>query len=141
MDAQSGKDPDSDEVPKSFHGKQLSMRRRVLAATGGAAAVVVLAVVAGVALHRVNLGVSSAPAARASGAQRQSAAAAGGANVPVVSDSPAGTSLAASCTGAPLKSQLAAAVRGGASVIVATGMVTGKSATGDPATAGAPARY
>jgi hypothetical protein len=141
MDAPSGNDPDSDAVPKSFHGKRPRPRRRILAAAGGAAAVVVLAVVAGVALHRVNSGASSAPAAGASGTQRQSAAAAGGANVPVASNSAAGTSLAESCTGAPLKSQLAAAVRGGASVIVATGMVTGKSATGGPATAGAPARY
>jgi hypothetical protein len=44
--------------------------------------------------------------------------------------------LAESRAGAPLKSQLAAAVRGGASVIVAMGTVTRKSAT-----AGAPARY
>jgi hypothetical protein len=40
-----------------------------------------------------------------------------------------------------LKSQLAASVRGGASVIVAVGTLTGKSVNGDPATAGAPAFY
>jgi hypothetical protein len=53
----------------------------------------------------------------------------------------AGPGPAADCTGAPLKSQLAAAVRDGASVIVAAGTLTGKSVTGDPAAAGAPAFY
>jgi hypothetical protein len=53
----------------------------------------------------------------------------------------AGSSLAGSCTGAPLKSALAAAVKGGASLIVATGTLTGSTATGDPATDGAPAFY
>ena len=103
-------------------------RHRILAATGGTTAVV-LAVVAGVTLHGANLGaspaLSSASAANAAG-ERQGAA---------------GSSLAESCTGAPLKSQLAASVQGGASVIVATGRLTGKSAIGDPATAGAPAFY
>jgi len=59
--------------------------------------------------------------------------------------------LAGSCTGAPLAAQLAAAVRGGASLIVAAGTLTGtsvagkpvagKPATGDQATAGATAFY
>jgi hypothetical protein len=117
-------------------------RHRILAATGGATAVV-LAVVAGVTLHGANLGASpassSAPAANAAG-ERQGAAG-GGSSVPAASNPAAGSSLAESCTGAPLKSQLAASVQGGASVIVATGRLTGKSAIGDPATAGAPAFY
>ncbi len=44
---------------------------------------------------------------------------------------------AADCAGAPLKSQLAAAVRDGASVIVAAGTLTGRSVAGDPAAAAA----
>jgi len=48
---------------------------------------------------------------------------------------------AADCAGAPLQSQLAAAVRDGASVIVAAGSLTGKSVAGDPAAAGAGAFY
>jgi hypothetical protein len=51
------------------------------------------------------------------------------------------SNLAESCTGATLKSQLAESVQGGASVIVATGALTGKSATGDPAATGAAAFY
>ena len=100
-------------------------RHRILAATGGAVAVV-LAAVAVVTLRGANPGASpasppssSAPAAKAA----------------------TGASLAESCTGALLSSQLAASVRGGASVIVATGSLTGKAATGDPAAAGAAAFY
>ena len=119
-------------------------RHRILAATGGAAAIV-LAVVAVVALHGGNPGASpassSASAASASGEQRQGAAATGGSTVPAGGNPAAGLSLADSCTGAPLKSQLAASVHGGASVVVATGRLTGKSAIGDPATAGVPAFY
>jgi hypothetical protein len=59
----------------------------------------------------------------------------------VTGDHAAASGLAGNCTGAPLKSRLAAAVQGGASVIVATGTLTGKLVTGDPATAGAPAFY
>jgi hypothetical protein len=120
-------------------------RHRKLAATGGAAAVVVLAAVTVVALHGANLGAppapSSAPAASAAGEQHQGAAAAGGSSVPAADNTAGGSSLADSCTGAPLKSQLAASVQGGASVIVAAGRLTGKSAAGDPAAAGAPAFY
>jgi hypothetical protein len=59
----------------------------------------------------------------------------------VASGPVAGPGPAADCTGAPLQSQLAAAVRDGASVLVAAATLTGKSVTGDPATAGAPAFY
>jgi hypothetical protein len=70
-----------------------------------------------------------------------SAASPGGAARTAASGPAAGPGPAADCTGAPLKSQLAAAVRDGASVIVAAGTLTGTSVTGDPATAGAPAFY
>jgi hypothetical protein len=92
-------------------------RHWILAATGAAVAVV-LAVVAVVTLHGANSGASPASS---------SASAA---------NATAGPNLAESCTGAPLKSQLAAAVQGGASVIVAAGRLTVK-----PATAGAAAFY
>lgn len=94
-------------------------RHRILAATGGAAALAVAVVVALVALRGAN-----------SNATR-----------PATSASAAGSSMADSCTGAPLKSQLAESVQGGASVIVAAGQLAGKSATGDPGTAGPPAFY
>ena len=64
-----------------------------------------------------------------------------------MASTPSGPSdLAGNCTGAPLKSQLTAAVRGGASLIVAVAATTGKSVTGKPVTgnqaaAGAPALY
>jgi hypothetical protein len=108
-----------------------------LAVTGAATAVVLAAVAGCTAVHGTEPGATSA--ANAAGGQRQSAAAVGSANVPAASNP--GPSLADSCTGAPLKSQLAAAVQGGASVIVATGTKAGKLVTGDPATAGAPAFY
>jgi hypothetical protein len=41
-DALSGSDPDPNAVLRSFHGKRLRARHRMLAATGGAAAVVFL---------------------------------------------------------------------------------------------------
>jgi hypothetical protein len=47
----------------------------------------------------------------------------------------------ASCTGAPLKAQLAGAVQAGASLIVAAGTPTGRSVPANQATAGAPALY
>jgi hypothetical protein len=121
------------------------MCRLLLAATGGAA--VVLAVlplaVAGCSAHP-GAGVSSSPApavSRGSPAAPPSTSApnGGGATRPAAS-SPAASDRSGSCTGAPLKSQLAAAVQGGASLIVAVGTVTGKSATGSQAT-GAPAFY
>jgi hypothetical protein len=54
---------------------------------------------------------------------------------------PAAPDLPGSCTGAPLKSQLAAAVRDGASLIAGVGTVTGKSLTVNQATAGVPAFF
>ena len=101
------------------YSKRLLTRHRILAATGAAAAVV-LAVVASYALHPTE--------------HRQASPAA-------VGNPAAGPGLAGSCISMPLRSQLAAAVQAGASVIVATGTLTGKLVTGDPATAGAPAFY
>ncbi len=106
--------------------------RRKLVAAGGAVAVI-LAVVIGGVLYGANFGASSPSAS----GPRQPAATAGNPAGP----SPAGSGPAGICTGAPLKSQLAAAVRGGASVIVATGTLTGKSVTEDPATVGATLLY
>ena len=101
------------------YSKRLLTHHRILAATASVAAIV-LVVAASYALN---------PPER-----RQITTA-------VTGDHAAGPSLAGGCTGAPLKSRLAAAVQGGASVIVATGTLTGESVTGDPATAGAPAFY
>ena len=101
------------------YGKRLLTRHRILAATGAAAAIL-LAVAASYALNPTE--------------HRQVGPAAAG-------NYAAGSSLAGRCTGPSLQSQLAAAVHGGASVIVATGTLTGESVTGDPATAGAPAFY
>jgi hypothetical protein len=54
----------------------------------------------------------------------------------------AGPGVAGACTGAPLAAQLAAAVHDGASLIVATGSLTGQSVTGaPPVPGGAPAFY
>ena len=101
------------------YSKRLLTRHRILAATGAAAAVV-LAVVASYALHPTE--------------HRQASPA-------PVGNPAAGPGPAWSCISMPLRSQLAAAVQGGASVIVATGTLTGKSVTEDPAAAGAPAFY
>jgi hypothetical protein len=54
---------------------------------------------------------------------------------------PAGASAVGSCTGAPLRSQLAAAVHDGASLIVATGTLSRKSVTGHPGANGPAAFY
>jgi hypothetical protein len=117
----------------------LRARHRILAATGGAAAVAVVAAVIVVAFavpHGAGSGASP-------GSSSASAASAGGPRATAGGSSGAGggSSLADGCTGALLKAQLAGAVRGGASVIVAVGRLTGKSAAGDPASAGAPAFY
>ena len=137
----------------------LRTRHRILAATGGAVAVAVAAVVAAfVVPHGTGPGASpgASPGSAASvtgeqhGAAGGSSAPAGGPSAtPGRSSGPGGgssgpgggSSLADSCTGALLKAQLAGAVRGGASVIVAVGRLTGKSAAGDPASAGTPAFY
>ena len=106
---------------RSADGGRLGTRHRILAATGGAAAVAFAAAACS--------GVSTAPSTASSALSSESAASADGAG------------FAQSCTTMPLKPQLAAAVRGGASLIVASGTPAGKSVTGNPATAGAPAFY
>jgi hypothetical protein len=54
----------------------------------------------------------------------------------------AGPAVAGACTGAPLAAQLTAAVHAGASLIVGTGSLTGRSATAAPSLpGGAPAFY
>ncbi|HEY3882680.1 MAG TPA: hypothetical protein VGM12_29190 [Trebonia sp.] len=101
-------------------------RQRAVAATGGAAAVVIAAVVVAVAVpHGAREG---APAASPSRSADSAAPAAG--------NPAAGAGSASNCTDAPLKSQLGASLKGGASVIVATGRLTGQSATGNVANAG-----
>ena len=117
-------------------------------------AAVVLAVlacaVAGCSAHPVAAGpTSSAPAASRGGSATSPSTSApngGGATRPAATTHGSPSDLPGSCTGAPLKSQLAAAVRGGASLIVAVAAMTGKSVpgksvTGNQATAGMPAFY
>jgi hypothetical protein len=60
---------------------------------------------------------------------------------PAPSSADAGADFSESCITMPLKAQLAAAISGGGSVIVAVGTPTGKWVTGKQATAGAPAFY
>jgi hypothetical protein len=86
---------------------------------GGAA--VILAAVACTASPAPSTGSPSTSAASPGGAARTAAGLV------------AAPGLAGDCTGAPLKSQLAAAVGDGASVIVADGVLTGRSQTGNPA--------
>lgn len=121
---------------RSLRGKRPGRRGAVLAATGGAAAVVLTAVAC-----TASQGASPAspPASPSASAATPSTAARTAASSPAVAPGPAG-----SCTGAPLKSQLAAAVQGGASLIVAAGPLTGKSLAGTSVTgnrAGPPAFY
>ena len=101
------------------YSKRLLTRHRILAATGAAAAVV-FAVAVSYALNPTE--------------HRQVGPLAAG-------NYAAWPNLAGSCISEPLKTQLAAAVRGGAAVIVATGTLTGQSVTENPAIAGAPAFY
>ena len=134
----------------SFHGKRPD--RRVPAAGCGAlfsGVGVVLAVlplaVAGCSAHPGAAAASSAASAVSRGGSATppstSAPNGGGSTRPAASSTAGASDLPGSCTGAPLKSQLAAAVRGGASLIVAVGTLAGKSVTGNQATAGAPAFY
>ena len=99
-------------------GTRPRTRRLLLAATSGAAVVL-----AAVACTRANPGVDATSSAASSAGPS------------------AASDLPGSCTGVPLKTQLAAAVRGGASLIVAVAAMTGKSVTGNQATAGRPAFY
>jgi hypothetical protein len=105
----------------------------------------VLVIVVGLALHRASQGAAkSAPQVPSTATPGNAAAGQSAPQAPssASAGNPAADSdLAGSCAGGPLESQLTAAVKGGASVIVATGRLTGKSVAGDPATAAAPAFY
>jgi hypothetical protein len=160
-DALSASSADPHVVLVQFERKRLRRHRRMLAASGGMAAVIVVAVVVGAIVGSLSSGTplagassSAAPAAPAAGgaagsgrdnsgtrapqAAAPSSAAAGVKN-PYLA--PNGSGSSGSCAGIPLKQELATAVRQGASVIVATGTLTGKSVPGNPATAGAAAFY
>jgi hypothetical protein len=159
MDALSGADPDPRTVLDSLGRKQRRSRQRMLTAASGAC-VAVLAVLGGLYLSGHTTGdataaasgsaAAPAPAVSAPVAGRASTAA--GAFARPSSQVPqrtsaigpraaAGSGAAGSCAASPLQDAIAAAVRSGASVIVATGTLTGKSVTASTATAGAPAFY
>ena len=124
---------------RSFPGERPRRRGAVLAATGAAA--VVLTAIACTASPGAS---PTSPSASSPAAPSASAASPGGAARTAAGSPAAAPGLAGSCTGAPLKAQLAAAVQGGASLIVAVGTLTGKSLTGKSLTgnqAGAPAFY
>jgi hypothetical protein len=161
-DAMSASDPDPRGVLAEFERKRRRGRQRMLAASGGMAVVIVLAVVVGAIVHGLSGGTpdagmsSSAPAPAIQGPLPNGAAGAGSGGVPKggpqrnsgVVPSPSdqfsassGASAADTCVATPLKDAIASAVRQGASVIVATGTLTGKSVTGNPVTAGSAAFY
>lgn len=161
-DALSASDPDPYGVLAQFERKRLHRRRRMQTASGGMAVVVIVvgvivgAIVGGISTGSPIAGMSSsapAGAGNAAGTSGQgSASARSSASVPAATPGnsaaagPTGKYLAPSgadqsCAGVPLREAIASAVRQGASVIVATGQLTGKPVTGNPATAGAPAFY
>ena len=163
-DAMSASDPDPSMVLAEFERKRWRRHeryQRLLAASGGLAVVVVLIVGVSLLAHAPSSSSSSsspaggtaaqAPAASApaAGGGASKAAAAGGpqknlgaassprAAVPVAG----GSGSSGSCAAISLKDTIASAVQQGASVIVATGALTGKSVTGNPATSEAAAFY
>jgi hypothetical protein len=160
--ALSASDPDPSMVLAEFERKRRRRHeryQRLLAASGGLAVVVVLIVGVGLLAHAPSSSssssqaggtaaqapVSSAPAA-GSGASR--AAQAGPQKNGVAVPSPrgqysasSGSGSSGSCAANPLKQAITDALRHGASVIVATGTLTGKSVTGNPAASGAAAFY
>jgi len=143
-DALAGSDPDPDMVLGAFYRKRLRARHRMLAAAGGAAAVV-LVVVAGLGLHAAHLGGPSASSSASAAAPAAGSAGGTSPSLGPVSGSshvaaPSGprTGSSASCAGAPLQSQLAAALRRGGSVIVATGTLTGKTVASSASAGGPP---
>jgi hypothetical protein len=159
-DAFSASDPDPGVVLAQFQRKRRRGRERLLAASGGMAVVVVLAVVAGVLAHGPSASSSfagspaggrsaQAPAVAGPAAGNRTGkapAAAGGSDRTGAASVPNSTFSAAagsgqSCAAISLKDTIAGALRRGASVIVATGTLTGKSVTGNPATSGEPAFY
>lgn len=164
-DALAASSPDPDVVRGLFESKRRRRHeryQRLLAASGGLAVVAVLVVGVGVLARAPSSSSSSAPAggaaAQAPPASASSAAAGSGTGkVPAAAGTQKGlgpnsspkttgpgsgaSGSSESCAAISLKDTIAAALRGGASVIVATGTLTGKSVTGNPATAGAAAYY
>jgi hypothetical protein len=168
-DALSSSDPDPHAVRAMIERKRMQghqRMQRMLAAGGGLAVVVVLIVGIGVLGRGPSSSSSSSSGASAGGnaaAQPQASApaaasgtgnagkgpaAAGGSQENRGTDSspraapvPSTSGSSDSCAAISLKDTIASALRGGASVIVATGTLTGKPVTGNPATAGAAAFY
>jgi hypothetical protein len=126
---------------RSLHGRRPRTRRRARAAGRGAAAVVLAVLPLALAACSAHPGTaaasSPAPAVspRAASASPSTAAPNGGGSTRPAAASPdTAQDRPGSCAGTPLKSQLAAAAHGGASLIVAVGTLTGKSMTGDQVT-------
>ena len=163
MDALSGTDPDPRLVMDALGRKQRRSRQRMLTAASGAC-VAVLAVLGGLYLSGHTTGGAAGVASGRVGAPASpglSTPAAGGASTPsgafarpgptaAVSNgavigpnqrAAAGSGAPGSCAAVPLKDSIAAAVRSGGSVIVATGTLTGKSVAASTAAAGTPAFY
>jgi hypothetical protein len=157
-DALSASDPDPVSVYVQLDRKRRRSRQRMLAATSSMAVVLVAVVITGAVMRGIIKGIPSAGSSSSSavaGAAPQAGSAVNGAAsssdrapaaaAPQTSAVPGpkyaagtgGQGAAGSCAGVPLKQEISAALRQGASVIVATGTLTGKSVTGSPATAGA----
>ena len=163
-DALSASDPDPVSVYVQLDRKRRRSRQRMLAATSGMAVVVVAVVITGAVMRGIIKGIPSAGSSSSSAAAA-AAPNAGGAVSSADSSSGRGPAAAApqtsavpgpakntyaqaggqgsagSCAAVSLQDSISKAVHQGASVIVATGALTGKSVTGNPATAGSPAFY
>jgi hypothetical protein len=162
-DALSASEPDPSMVLAEFERKRRRRHeryQRLLAASGGLAVVVVLIVGVSLLAHAPSSSSSSSPAGgtaaqapaasvpAAGGGGSKAAAAAGPQRNGAIAPSPngqysasSGSGSSTSCAANPLKQAIADALRHGGSVIVATGTLTGKSVTGNPATSGAAAFY
>jgi hypothetical protein len=160
-DALSSSDPDPHAVRALIERKRMQghqRMQRMLAASGSLAVVVALVVGIGVLARGPSSSSSSSARAGGNAAAQASAPAAGSGagNASAVPGptlggaaagpkgqpaAPGASSSSDSCAAISLKNTIADALRGGASVIVATGTLTGKPVTGNPATAGAAAFY
>jgi hypothetical protein len=132
---------------RSLRGKRPRPRRRAVTALCGPAVLAVVALaLAGCSAHPGAAAASPSPSPPAvsrdgPAASPSTMAPNGGGSTRLPARPPVASDLPGSCTGAPLKSQLAAAVQDGASLIVAVGRPTGKSVPGKQAAAGPPAFY
>jgi hypothetical protein len=160
-DALSSSDPDPHAVRALIERKRMQghqRMQRMLAASGSLAVVVALVVGIGVLARGPSSSSSSSARAGGNAAAQASAPAtgSGAGNASAVPGptlggaaagpkgqpaAPGASSSSDSCAAISLKNTIADALRGGASVIVATGTLTGKPVTGNPATAGAAAFY